>query len=402
MSRSLSSRQDSRFSCLPAIPRAFIHASHQIRCWSCSDATWCSISSVVGHRPTAIMGLLNLDRFVINACIHILVLNTHHLQKNKVPDEFAAVSLAIGQEGSCEPQPTLAVGRTLLEGAEEAPRPLSRMHPTKLLVAMRLHVLLDVGPLSRYRRHAQSSLATSRWRSCWIFFANVLLQKTMWPPCDSTTATWPLLWTLLALISVLWSSAFLKQICSLDRRKCRHRHTRVACPSQPTFCIQLRWVGLPSCSNDAKSTELARAVCGCSSAAAAAGSLARAAFGFHFASFGLTSSGTRLVFGVCPTLCTEVTFLPILILSLTFASFLAALAVTFLLAFLPVCPEAVQLHRICSVSSQQPSWLRADFSGLQCRLEFIFELARTSPDVLCSWQDAVPTHLERRIRAQLS
>ena len=50
-SGSSSSRPGSRLSCLPAIPRALMHASHQVRCWACPDATWCSTSSLVGPRP---------------------------------------------------------------------------------------------------------------------------------------------------------------------------------------------------------------------------------------------------------------------------------------------------------------------------------------------------------------
>ena len=50
---SSSSRPSFRLSCLPAIPRALMHASHQVRCWACPDATWYSNSSLVGPHPTA-------------------------------------------------------------------------------------------------------------------------------------------------------------------------------------------------------------------------------------------------------------------------------------------------------------------------------------------------------------
>ena len=49
-------------------------------------------------------GSLNLNRFIIS-CLHpqSLFQYASSLQKSKVPDGFAALSLAIAQEGSCEP-----------------------------------------------------------------------------------------------------------------------------------------------------------------------------------------------------------------------------------------------------------------------------------------------------------
>ena len=68
--------------CLPAILRALIHASHQVRCWACPDATWCSISSLVGPHPTATTWVAE-PQSLRHQCLHphFSFFNRHHLSR---------------------------------------------------------------------------------------------------------------------------------------------------------------------------------------------------------------------------------------------------------------------------------------------------------------------------------
>ena len=94
-----------------------MHASHQVRCWACPDATWCSIST-----------------FVVNVCIHNLVSVGMHSICSEEQNTQRICSLVSG-EGSCDPYPHLAIGPTPPRGAE-GPRQLICMHRTHLLNAL--------------------------------------------------------------------------------------------------------------------------------------------------------------------------------------------------------------------------------------------------------------------------
>ena len=116
---SSSSRPGSRLSCLPAIPRALMHASHQVRCWACPDSNMVfdfKLGRSTSDRNN--IGSLNFNRF-ITQCFHATISLSLGMSFR--------LGMTIAQEGSCEPYPRLP-SDLLPSRVSKPPRLLFRMH----------------------------------------------------------------------------------------------------------------------------------------------------------------------------------------------------------------------------------------------------------------------------------
>ena len=122
MSGSTSCQPDFRFSCLPAIRRALTHASHQVRCWRVQMHHDVRCPALSAHVPPQQRGVAEPWLLHHHQCLHHQQLLFFTCNSISSGAEFAASSLTIAQEGSCEPHPTLAVGLP----SEGAPTVLSR------------------------------------------------------------------------------------------------------------------------------------------------------------------------------------------------------------------------------------------------------------------------------------
>ena len=301
-----------------------MHASHQLRCWASPDATCCLTSSLVGPRPIA----ATLGRWTPShhhRCLH------PQSRFNRMICSFVSGDYAKEQ---LRPLPALAIRLTPCESAEG----LSTVVPHALNTDLACFVWILVYARSHFERIVASSFKKCNSSWCEFCLCSWEFVDVSFPalakPHHARTQSFP------ARASHHGRKWFhLQQFCSYIHSPAFPWCIQRKCPVSQSF--NQRQV------QRARNSRLRRRFNHCCLFSL----FRRACSLFSFSSFGMDSTGARLILSIRPTPCAQVAFLTtvptinllawilILILMLTFLAVLSCHHLSLPYLFLPPLPK---------------------------------------------------------------